>query len=251
MITDEQLEVVANALRAECVKIFGTAWNYDNAKRFAKAALEAVFAMQEEEGRYCNCLDRTPLYGKAVGHETIMICSSCNKTAPDYKIRQYEDALFAEAQAYKEYLKKVEPEDNQDWIPTYRKQVKFHDLPPETIIEIKCDDGDVQCIIATAISNLRSDNVTWKDATHYRIKPNTVKPVCECKDIKPGGIIKITNIRNPQCAYCGDKIIPVKPEKKTLLEFYQKKYPNPNDGFDTGGATYWLLQVISEYLEGR
>ena len=45
MTTDEDYELeerLANVLREECLRIFGSTWNLDNAHRLARAAIEEI-----------------------------------------------------------------------------------------------------------------------------------------------------------------------------------------------------------------
>lgn len=73
VVTDEMVERAAQALRAECLKIFNTNWNNDIAIRFANTALEAAGSKQQATKKqlepkkqtlleyrlkeYCNYLD--------------------------------------------------------------------------------------------------------------------------------------------------------------------------------------------------
>jgi hypothetical protein len=44
MFTQKQIDAAVEALRKECLSVFGSTWSYDNAWRFAKSALESAEA---------------------------------------------------------------------------------------------------------------------------------------------------------------------------------------------------------------
>jgi hypothetical protein len=51
MTTTSKEEAVGEALRTECMSIFGTTWSYDNAWRLARAAIEAADKWDAEQAK--------------------------------------------------------------------------------------------------------------------------------------------------------------------------------------------------------
>lgn len=137
----------------------------------------------------------------------------------------------------------VEPEDNQGWIEW---KLGLQAPEDETEVEVKYFN-DERVYTGKAKTFYWGVMATKQPIAKYRIKPNTVNLVCECKDIKPGGIVKVNNIKDPHCAYCGDEIITVKPKKKlTLAEFIYKNESNVD-----AISNFELIDLISEYLEQK
>lgn len=168
MITDEAFNAALSAYSEVYNETHGSY------RKAVKAALESVFAMQEKPQNFAKVGDTFILNGEHVKivrttepqpsykggacnchvykNQVCDLCCGSPNREPDRKLYGAEkDAVLADIFGIGE----VEPEDNQGWI--------------------ECDSG-TEIFTKEEDGTIRLHGWLPSYATHYRIKPNTVKP---------------------------------------------------------------------------
>lgn len=257
MITDDKLKLAYDTYWHNCHELNSGSY------KAMKAALEAVFAMQEKEEKP----DLRPLSERLLDaapnvYKELCDCDHWNVIAN----LKASDCVRC-AKCLRVIAKKVEPEGNQEgWIEWNSEYIAEPDLADDVRVDVKNKHN-----IALNGSNLPKGIINWNNIKAYRLcKPNTVspdayifnysaKPLDMKLEVKysdgtserfPPDKVQYDIKGDVDVVSCG--IVTESVKKKTLLETMDeienyKGQPLPKKAFERRE----VYRRISEYLEQR